>query len=61
MVQQRGKEYALTDDGRRFVEDAMESEWTPPETDEAVSATTYETVAHARAIDPEFRATVLVR
>lgn len=59
LVQTDGEGYALTEEGRRFVEDAVEMEWMPPEPDETLSATTYETVAHARAMDPEFRVTVL--
>lgn len=46
-------------------EDAVEAwadaEWTAAETDETVTAGIYDTVTHARAIDPEFRATVLSR
>jgi len=61
LVQRRGEEYELTNDGRGFVEDAVATEWSPPGADETLSATTYETVVSARAIDPEFRATVLVR
>lgn len=61
LVQRSGNEYELTDEGRTFVEDAVGTEWTPPETDETVSTSTYETVSHARSIDPEFRATVLAR
>jgi putative restriction endonuclease len=65
LVEKRDDKYALTDDGRHFVEDAVEdwanTEWTPTVSGEGVTAGTYETVAHARVVDPEFRATVLSR
>jgi putative restriction endonuclease len=64
LVRKSGTEYELTDDGWRFVEDAVE-EWagTGPtaEVDDEMTAATYETATYARAIDPEFRATVLSR
>lgn len=57
--------YTLTEPGQRFVDDAIEnwadSDWTQTETDDAITAGTYETVTHARSVDPEFRATVLSR
>lgn len=64
LVEKRDRKYALTDEGHRFVESAVEdwadTEWTIGDTGN-YSAGTYETVAHARALDPEFRATVLSR
>jgi len=64
LVRKSGTEYELADDGRRFVEDAVE-EWAgtemTAETDDGTTAAAYETVTYARAIDPEFRATVLSR
>ena len=57
--------YILTEIGQRFVDDAIESwadsEWTQTENGDTITAGTYETVTHARAVDPEFRATVLSR
>ena len=62
LIETRGDEYALTDAGRAFVDDAVsdwaDSDWTP-EIDDALTAATYETTAYTRAVDPEFRATVL--
>jgi putative restriction endonuclease len=53
----------LTDDGRQFVESAVEewadSDWTPSASEAGMRAETYETTIHARSVDPEFRATVL--
>jgi len=64
LVEKQGREYVLTDAGRGFVEGAVEewadSEWTPSHGAE-FSASTYETTSYARAVDPEFRATVLSR
>ena len=64
LVQKSGAEYGLTDEGQRFVKEAVE-EWAGAEmtveANDEMTATTYETVAYARAIDPEFRATVLSR
>lgn len=64
-VQKRGERYALTDEGRRFVEDAVEewagTAWTPSATNKGGSAEEYETTAPTRAVDPEFRVTVLSR
>ena len=70
LVQKRGIEYRLTEEGHRFVEDAV-TEWAGTgwagviepagESTSDVTATTYETVTHSRAIDPEFRETVLSR
>ncbi len=65
LVEKRGDEYALTDDGLQFVERAVEewadSDWTPSVSDDGMRAGTYETTVHARSVDPEFRATVLSR
>lgn len=65
LVRKRGIEYELTSKGWRFVEDAVEKwadeKWKPAETKENQTATTYRTVTHGRAIDPEFRATVIAR
>ena len=63
LVEKRGDEYALTDDGLQFVESAVEewadSDWTPSVSDAGMCAGTYEATVHARSVDPEFRATVL--
>lgn len=65
LVEKQGNEYELTDEGRRFVEGAVErwadSDWTSEATDDEMTAGTYETVIQTRAVDPEFRATVLSR
>ncbi|WP_205254483.1 MULTISPECIES: HNH endonuclease signature motif containing protein [Halorussus] len=65
LVEKRGGEYALTDDGLQFVENAVEewanSDWTPSVSDAGMRAGTYEATAYARSVDPEFRATVLSR
>ena len=65
LVEKDGDAYRLTTDGRRFVEDAVEewadSAWTPDASVDGFSAGTYETTTYARAVDPEFRATVLSR
>ncbi|WP_311174157.1 hypothetical protein [Halobellus ordinarius] len=65
LVEQHGDEYALTEDGREFVETAVaewaDSAWSPSEGESEYTAGTYETTVHARAVDPEFRATVLSR
>ncbi|WP_231754470.1 HNH endonuclease [Halapricum sp. CBA1109] len=63
LVDKEGQKFALTDDGRTFVEDALRK-WTqePPRAANqlgAFSASTYETTAVSRSIDPEFRATVI--
>lgn len=56
--------FELTDDGRRFAEAAVE-EWAKPpsvsDDSDGMSAGTYETTVQVRAVDPEFRATVLSR
>ncbi|WP_433632675.1 HNH endonuclease [Halomicrococcus sp. NG-SE-24] len=65
LVEKRGNEYALTEDGLQFTESAVEewadSDWTPSVNDAGMSAGTYEATVHARTVDPEFRATVLSR
>lgn len=65
LVENRNGKYVLTDDGRQFVEDAVEdwadSEWTPETNTDGMSAAVYETTSYARAVDPEFRATVISR
>jgi putative restriction endonuclease len=65
LVERDNDEYALTAEGRQFVEDAVEewanTAWTPDSAEHELTAGTYETTAHARAVDPEFRATVLSR
>jgi putative restriction endonuclease len=65
LVEKRGDEYALTDDGLQFVERAVEewadSDWTLSVSDAGIRAGTYETTVHARSVNPEFRATVLSR
>ncbi|WP_243700512.1 HNH endonuclease [Halorussus pelagicus] len=55
----------MTDEGWEFVEGAVEK-WadvarTATTSGTAVSAGTYETTTHARAVDPEFRATAVSR
>ena len=61
LIQQKGQQYELTEEGREFVKDSVGTEWTPPETSETLSTDTYETVVQARSVDAEFRATVLSR
>ncbi|WP_246084335.1 hypothetical protein [Salinadaptatus halalkaliphilus] len=65
LVEERGDAYALTDDGRSFVENSVakwsDSDWTPATSDDGMTAGTYATTIHARAVDPEFRATVISR
>ncbi|WP_233255252.1 HNH endonuclease [Haloplanus rallus] len=65
LVEKRGDEYGLTDDGRHFVEDAVvtwaKSDWSSTAADTEMGAGTYQTTVHARSVDPEFRATVLSR
>jgi putative restriction endonuclease len=65
LVEKAGDEYVLTDDGWMFVEDAVEewadAEWTVSEPASEFSVATYETRVHTRAVDPEFRSTVLAR
>lgn len=65
LVEKQGQEYALTDDGWEFVENAVEdwadSDWSSTAHETELSASTYETTIQARTVDPEFRATVLSR
>ena len=65
LVEKRADEFTLTDDGRRFVEDAVEDwanqELTLPDSPDGMTAGTYESTITARAVDPEFRATVISR
>ncbi|MFD1646870.1 HNH endonuclease [Haloarchaeobius litoreus] len=66
LVEKRSDEYALTDEGRAFVEGAVEnwagSDWAVEGSErEEMTAGTYETVVQTRAVDPEFRATALSR
>ena len=65
LVEKRGDEYALTEDGLRFVEGAVvewaDSEWMSTPREGEMVAGTYATTSHARAVDPEFRATVISR
>ncbi|PLK17724.1 HNH endonuclease, partial [Natronobacterium gregoryi] len=65
LVEERGDTYVLTEEGRSFVENAVaewsDSNWTPATSDDGVRAGTYVTTIHARAVDPEFRATVISR
>lgn len=65
LVEQRTDEYVLTDEGRQFVGNAV-MDWATADGSQTTSndglrAGTYETTVHARAVDPEFRATVLSR
>jgi putative restriction endonuclease len=64
LVEKRDDAFALTEAGREFVESAVEA-WadTEPlsEQSDQFSADTYRTTTDARAVDPEFRATVLSR
>ncbi|MFC7116356.1 HNH endonuclease [Natronoarchaeum sp. GCM10025703] len=65
LVEERSDMFALTDEGRSFVESAVaewsDSDWKPSMIDDELSAGTYTTTIHARAVDPEFRATVISR
>jgi putative restriction endonuclease len=65
LVEKLDGEYRLTQDGHQFVSDAIyewaESNWSSTSSDAGEWATTYETTAQARAVDPEFRETVLSR
>ncbi len=65
LVEKRGTEYMLTDDGHQFVATAVEewadSDWVPSVSDTVGRAGTYEATIQARSVDPEFRATVLSR
>jgi putative restriction endonuclease len=63
LVDKQGTNYELTEVGWEFVETAVtdwsETDWTVETADDGMAAGTYETTAYARAVDPEFRATVL--
>jgi len=65
LIQKNGDEYGLTDDGVQFVDQAVEewadSEWAPSVSDDWMSAGTFVEIVNARAVDPEFRATVVSR
>lgn len=65
LVQKNGSEYVLTEEGQEFVDDAVgkwaNSNLMTPEINDDMTAGTYETVVNTRAVDPEFRATVLSR
>jgi putative restriction endonuclease len=65
LVEKQGGVYELTAEGEQFVSTAVETwadtEWTSTGPDVEFTAGTYETVTYARAVDPEFRATVLSR
>jgi len=65
LVEKQSGEYALTEAGWQYVEGAVtewaDTTWTPTTSDTDMAAGTYETTTHARAVDPEFRATVLLR
>ena len=66
LVKRSGDQYILTDRGREFVDDAV-GDWgesgtmSPSVETEGDRAQTYETTVQARALDPEFRLTVLSR
>jgi putative restriction endonuclease len=64
-VEKRSGEYALTDAGHRFVDEAVtewaDTAWTPEVTDEAMTAGVYETTVQGRAVDQEFRDVALAR
>lgn len=64
LVKRDGDLYSLTDEGRQFTDRAVEQwagtgELSVSETDDGLTAATYETTVVARSVDPEFRATVL--
>lgn len=65
LVAKQAETYVLTETGHRFVDEAVadwaDSEWTPKTAGESMTAAAYETTAHARAVDPEFRVAVLSR
>jgi putative restriction endonuclease len=65
LVRKRDEDYELTDDGRAFIDAAVEdwahTEGLPVKSDDDYSAATYETVTQTRVTDPEFRTTVLTR
>jgi putative restriction endonuclease len=63
-VEKQGDAYRLTDAGVQFVDEAV-SAWTDTTTlgapTDELTADVYETTVQARAVDPEFRVTVLSR
>ena len=65
VVEKRDGEYALTDAGHQFVDEAVgewaDTEWMPDATPDSMTAGVYESTTQARAVDPEFRVTVLSR
>lgn len=65
LIEEWDSTYALTDDGQGFIEDAVAdwagTDWTAAASADEMSAGTYKTTVHARAVDPEFRATVISR
>ena len=63
LVQIDGNQYALTDRGRQFTDEALEywSNTPKPDVESSMAAETYETTVTARAIDPEFREVTLRR
>ena len=65
LVKKRGGEYALTDAGHRFVDEAVgewtDTKWTPGTSGDAMTADVYETTVQARAVDHEFREVALSR
>ncbi|MDG5821644.1 HNH endonuclease signature motif containing protein [Natronococcus sp. A-GB7] len=63
LVQKDGSQYALTDRGRQFTDEAIEYWSNTPKSDveSSIAAETYETTVTARAIDPEFREVTLKR
>ena len=63
LVQIDGNQYALTDRGRQFTDEAIEywSNTPKPDVESSMAAETYETTVTARAIDPEFREVTLRR
>jgi len=64
MVEKRDDRYVLTDSGYGFVDEVV-TEWaaaaSTPEAVGGTAASVYETTTQARAVDPEFRVTVLSR
>jgi len=65
LVKRRDSEYALTDAGHQFVDEAVgkwaDTESTPDTTDDSMTADVYETTVQARAVDQEFREVALSR
>lgn len=65
LMEKRESEYELTEKGQAFVDDAVDawagSDWTASEDTDTFTAAMYETTTQSRALDPEFRVTVLTR